>query len=275
MAQEIISADGTRIPYTVYGLREVKASVIILPAMGVRASFYRAFAHSLMDWDIAASVMEYRGLGDSRLRAGRRVDYGYKEHQQDVAALIKRMKDEYPDKPLYIAGHSFGGHLALMTAGLEPDSFDGIIMLASGTPWYKAFAGKAGRQIKIMGWLAPALMAILGYFPGQKLGFAGREARSQMQDWLQLAKHNRLLIKGVRHDLEQQVAGYKGRVLCLSFERDNFAPLRASELLLAKIPEADVDMKSLGDEDINGEATHFGWAKKPQRVTRLISDWLG
>lgn len=275
MTQEIPSIDGTQVPYTVYGLSEVKASVIILPAMGVRASFYRTFAHSLMDFDMAACVMEYRGLGDSRLRAGWKTDFGYKEHQEDVAALILRVKAEYPDQPVYIAGHSFGGHLGMMTAGLEPTSFDGIIMLASGTPWHEAFEGKAAKHLKRFGWFVPVVMALYGHFPGHKFGFAGREARSHMRDWLQLSTRNCFNIIGVRDDLEECIADYKGRVLCLSFARDIMAPLKASELILGKMPKASVDLQIVGDAEINGEATHFGWAKTPQCISQRISEWVG
>lgn len=275
MTQEIPSIDGTQVPYTVYGLSEVKASVIILPAMGVRASFYRTFAHSLMDFDMAACVMEYRGLGDSRLRAGWKIDFGYKEHQEDVAALILRVKQEYPDQPLYIAGHSFGGHLGMMTAGLEPTSFDGIIMLASGSPWHKAFEGKAAKHLKRFGWFVPVVMAIYGHFPGHKFGFAGREARSQMRDWLQMSTRNRFKIIGVRDDLEECIADYKGRVLCMSFARDIMAPLKASQLMLDKMPKASIHLQIVGDEEINGEATHFGWAKTPHYISQRISEWVG
>lgn len=275
MAQEILSADGTKVPYTIYGLSDVKASVIILPAMGVRASFYRTFAHSLMDFDIAACVMEYRGLGDSPLRAGWKTDFGYRQHQEDVAALILRVKQEYPDQPLYIAGHSFGGHLGVLTAGLEPTSFDGIIMLASGTPWHEAFEGKAAKHLKRFSWFVPAIMALYGYFPGHKFGFAGREARSHMRDWLQLSSQNRFKVIGMRDDLDACIADYAGRVLCMSFARDIMAPLKSTELMLGKMPKASIDLKIVDDEDINGEATHFGWAKTPHRVSEHISAWVG
>ena len=274
VAEEILSADGTKVPYTVYGLNDSKASVIILPAMGVRASFYRTFAHSLIDFDLTSCVMEYRGLGDSSLRAGWRTDFGYRQHQEDVAALIIKMKQEYPDRPIYIAGHSFGGHLGMMTAGLEPTSFDGIIMLASGTPWHEAFEGKAAKHLKRFGWFVPVIMALYGHFPGHKFGFAGRESRSQMRDWLQMSTRNRFKIIGVRDDLEACIAGYEGRVLCMSFARDIMAPLKASQLMLAKMPKASIDLQIVGDEDINGEATHFGWAKTPQVVAQYVSEWV-
>ena len=273
MTQEVLSADGTKVPYTVYGLSEVKACIIVLPAMGVRASFYRTFAHSLMDFDLAAIVMEYRGLGESSLRAGWGTDYGYKEHQEDVVALIAKVKSEYPDKPVYIAGHSLGGHFAVMTAGLGPESFDGIIMLASGTPWYKAYEGGAENKVKMLLWLIPLLL-LLGYFPGKMIGFAGREARSLIRDWQNLVQDNRFKVKGVTNSLEQKIATYTGEVLCLCFDRDDLAPRKSSALMLEKMPQAQVAYHMLCDEDINGEATHFGWAKEPHVISKHISEWL-
>ena len=273
MPQEIISADGTKVPYTVYASSDAKASMIILPAMGVRASFYRTMAYSLMNLDIAAYAMEYRGLGDSSLRAGWGTDYGYKQHQQDVAALIAKVKQDYPDGPLYIAGHSLGGHFAVMTAGLEPASFDGIIMLASGTPWYKIYEGNTASKIKMLLRLMPLLL-LLGYFPGKKIGFAGREARSLMRDWQNLAQDNHFEVKGVTNTLEQKIAAYTGKVLCLCFKRDDLATHKASTILLEKMPRARVTYQMLSDEDIDGEATHFGWAKTPDKVSQRISEWV-
>lgn len=274
MPQEILSADGTKVPYTVYGSSEAKANVILLPAMGVRASFYRTLANSLMDFDLTSYVMEYRGLGDSSLRAGWRTDFGYKQHQEDVAALIARVKQDCPGRPIYIAGHSMGGHFAVMTAGLDPDSFDGIIMLASGTPWYKIYEGNTASKIKMLLRLMPLLL-LLGYFPGKKIGFAGREARSLMRDWQNLAQDNHFKVKGITNTLEQKIAAYSGEVLCLCFERDDLATRKASTTLLDKMPQAQVTHHILSDEDINGEATHFGWAKTPHRVSQCIREWVG
>ena len=274
-AHETLSADKTTVPYTVYGTSEAKASVIILPAMGVRASFYRQFALSLMDWDLAAYMMEYRGLGESRLRAGWGTDFGYREHQQDVAAMIARAKRDYPDQPVYLAGHSFGGHLSMMTAGLEPDSFEGIIMLASGTPWYKAFEGKFSKQLKRFGWFVPLILMTVGHFPGHKFGFAGRESRSQMRDWLQMSTRNRMKYIGVRDDLEDIIAAYEGRVLSMAFQRDHMAPIKAINFLIEKMPNAEIELLELSDEDIGGEATHFGWAKTPDIISQRISEWVG
>ena len=274
IAQSIFSKDGTLVPHTSSVADEVKAIIIILPAMGVRASFYSKFQDALCACGHAAYTMEYRGLGMSELRAGWTTDFGYKEYQEDVAATIAMARQTFPDRPLYIAGHSLGGHFAMLTAGLEPESFDGIIMLASGTPWHGAFEGKAGKRLKMFGRYIPVFMNLIGYYPGHRLGFAGREFRSMMRDWLQLARHNRFKIKGVSDAIELSIAEYKGRVLCLSFERDTFAPLKASKLMLSKMPEADCELRILTDDDIEGEATHFGWAKRPHVVSRLISDWM-
>ncbi len=274
MPQEIISADGTKVPFTIYASSDVKACIIILPAMGVRASFYRTMASSLMNMGIAVYVMEYRGLGDSPLRAGWGTDYGYKQHQEDVTALIAKAKQDYPDSLIYIAGHSFGGHLAIMTAGLDPTSFDGIVMLASGTPWHEAFEGKAGKHLKRFGWFVPVIMALYGHFPGNKFGFAGRESRSHMRDWLQMSTRNRFKIIGLDNDLEEEIAQYTGRVLCMAFTRDNMAPMKAVKLMLDKIPKASIEIEELSDADIEGEATHFGWAKTPDKISQRISEWV-
>ena len=119
------------------------------------------------------------------------------------------------------------------------------------------------------------LLLLLGYFPGNKIGFAGREARSLMRDWQNLAQDNHFKVKGITNTLEQKIAAYSGEVLCLCFERDDLATRKASTILLEKMPQAHVTYHMLSDEDINGEATHFGWTKTPHRVSQRIGEWVG
>ena len=40
-----------------------------------------------------------------------------------------RMRERYPDLPLYIMGHSMGGLLAVLADSAHPDLFDGVVLL--------------------------------------------------------------------------------------------------------------------------------------------------
>lgn len=272
---QVISKDNYTVPViSSHPDGEANAIVLIIPAMGVRASFYRGFAKSLASEGILAIVMELRGHGESSQRAGWFTDYGYKEHVDDISAILAVIKVNHPEKLIHLVGHSLGGHFSVLMAGLKPESFESLIMVASGTPWHGAYLDKMAKKTKKLKWIVPLLLMMFGAFPGDKIGFAGREARTLIRDWLNLVNDNRFKIKGLPHDIESIVEGYEGRLLCLSFEDDDLAPLRASELMIAKMPKVRADYRLLSDSDINGKATHFGWARTPQVVAKIIKDWI-
>lgn len=255
------------------------AGVVVLPAMGARARVYETFGAALAERGMDAAVVEGRGHGESPLRASRRVDWGYRDLIADLGGVLDRMREELPaGRPLIVAGHSLGGQLAAAATAVLPDgAFDGIALVAAGSPWHGHFPPKISRRLRLAGVIGPPLLALVGHWPGKRLGFGGREARTLTRDWLQLAVHGRFRLAGGppgETGLEGRMADWRGPLLAIVLDRDRFAPEASVRGLAAKLESASLTFLRLGEDDAGPATTHFGWARAPDDVADTVVSWI-
>jgi len=259
-------------------LREPAASdtlLLVLPALGTPAKTYERFAGAAAAAGIATAVMELRGYGTSAVRAARNCDWGFRELlREDLPAAIAGLRARHPRHRLLLCGHSLGGHLAVALSALAPQSFDGIVLVACGSPWIGAYRGRTRLMIGLLTLLIPLLGGLCGYFPGNRIGFAGREARTLMRDWRRLATHNHYQAQGIEQDLEAGIAAYRGPVLALRMAEDAFAPEAAERAVTRKFRCAVLDSRVLQSGDLGARADHYGWCRKPQAAVEVIAAWI-
>lgn len=266
---------GRAIPGRWFPAEGAAAAILLLPALGIMASFYDPLAMALQKAGLAVLTMEQRGHGDSPLRPSRSSDYGYREAlSEDIPALLAWLKTGTGNLPVLLMGHSLGGHYAAISAGRLPEQVAGVILPACGSAWIGAYTGKTRRQLRMLIWLVPVLTRLFGHYPGDRLGFGGREASRLMRDWLQLARHNRYQAEGLDEDLEAGIRRYTGPVLSLRMADDDFAPAAAMAAVTDRFTAARVTQRVLTAADIADRADHFRWARRPDRVVREVTDWL-
>lgn len=217
--------------------------VLMIPALGMEAGYYDRFARQLAERGIHAAAMELRGNGTSSLRASHEVDFGYGDLlAKDLPAAIEAARAAVPGAPLFLLGHSLGGQLATAFAGLHPEAaLEGLIFVASGTPYYKTW-GFPGRQILwVVARLFPWLADRVGYFPGERIGFATREARTVMRDWATLLRRGEFHLRNWEGPpIEAAIRGVELPILSITLEKDIFVPRHVAEHMLAKMPRARV-----------------------------------
>jgi predicted alpha/beta hydrolase len=219
--------------------------------------------------------MEQRGHGSSALRPSRRCDFGFREWLEiDIPAALRWMRNRHPNAPIYLAGHSLGGHLSLMARALYPEQVAGVALLTTATPWYRCFAGRERQLIKFLIAAVPPLTALLGYYPGNRLGFGGREARRLMADWLVMARDNRYSAAGVDRDFEAMVQADGCPVLSIHCDRDELAPLKAIEGVTGRLSNHAVDWYGITSAELGMKADHVSWAKRPALAARAICTWI-
>jgi predicted alpha/beta hydrolase len=271
----INTTSGYAVPVRWFPAEQPRASIIFMPALGVAARFYVPLAENLHDAGFNVLLMELRGQGDSHLRASRRVDFGFRDAlEDDVPAAMDWVLRKAPAAPLLLMGHSLGGHYAAMTAGRLASRVDGVILAACGSPWTKAFHGKTGAQLRMLCRLIPVLNATFGYYPGHRVGFGGREARTLMNDWLDLARTNVYSARGLDEDFDAAIGQYAGPVLSLRMADDPYAPEAAMAAVTDKFRQAVVSKHVITAEQIGDRADHFRWARKPEAVVDHILAWL-
>ncbi|WP_196138971.1 alpha/beta fold hydrolase [Aliikangiella sp. G2MR2-5] len=248
---------------------------LCLPAMGVPARKYLPLAENLNAEGVATALFEWRGLGSSNLRASRKVNFGYNHIlSDDLPVAIKQVREDFPQNPMYILGHSLGGQLGLLALCQYPDEFEGMVGVATGTPYFKGwqFPSNLGLFIssKLMRWIAAAI----GHFPGRKLGFAGREARQVIRDWSRSVSSGEYRVEGNPHEFETLCHQLKKRALLITIDDDILAPPKSAQNLGKKLSASEVTYMHLGKGDFpSGKTGHFNWMQDPLPVVEQILKW--
>ncbi|WP_161962396.1 alpha/beta fold hydrolase [Nocardioides speluncae] len=264
-------AEGTSFQLTVHAAADAAAPVFLLqPAMGTKAGYYGRLATALQLAGLTAVVSELRGHEASGGRhASRGYDFGYDEMvNEDLAQAVAAVRDRFPDAALHLLGHSLGGQLCSLYAAQHPGEVDGLVLIASAAVHWRHYGWPFLPLSQFFGFTAKAV----GHFPGKRVGFAGREARTVMADWARVARTGRFATGSPRVDREDELAKVDVPVLAISLTGDTFAPRRAVDALADKLTGAEVTRLHLTPDE---PTDHFKWARRPQTVVPAIVDWLG
>ena len=253
---------------------EPREAVYWLPAMGVPAKHYLPLAFALATRGVAVALHEWRGIGSSSLRAGRRSDWGYRELlETDLPAGLAAMRAHWPRARPWLGGHSLGGQLACLYAALHPDEATGLVLVASGAPYWRRF--RHGALVGLAYVLAPALAALLGHLPGRRIGFGGNEARGVTADWARSGRRGRYAAAGMAVDFERRLAALELPLLALRLRDDWLGPAASLDWLLGKLPHALRRHELVGPDELGGQpADHFGWMKAPDAIAARMADWI-
>lgn len=245
-----------------------------LPALGVPAKHYLPLATALAAHGVAVALHEWRGIGSSDRRAGRRADWGYRELlEADVPAGLSAAHAHWPQAVFHIGGHSLGGQLSCLYAALHPAAFAGIVLVASGAPYWRRF--RRGVMIGTAYVLAPWLARLRGHLPGRRIGFGGNEARGVIADWARSGRTGRYAAAGMTVDFERRLSALRQPVMALRLRDDWLGPPASLDWLLGKMPRSSHEVDVIGPADLAGHAAdHFAWMKTPAEVAARIAHWV-
>ncbi|MCW8879417.1 MAG: alpha/beta fold hydrolase [Kangiellaceae bacterium] len=244
--------------------------------MGVPARKYLPLAEELNRKGFASALFEWRGIETSNVRASRKQNFGYNEIlSHDLPEAIKQVRQIYPDNPIYILGHSLGGQLGLLFMCQMPDEFEGLVGVATGTPYFKGWSFPNNIGIFVFSKLARWISAGVGHFPGRKLRFAGREARQLIKDWSKTVSSGEYQVEGNSYQFEEICHQLHKQALMITVDDDILAPQQSAKNLGSKLSSSEVSYAHLMAADFESGITgHFNWMKEPQSVVQQISDWL-
>lgn len=257
-----------------------RGNIVILPALGIRASYYQPIAESLREQGFNVILFEQRGYGKSKLKPSRSVSWTFKELALDDLNSVLDWCDKNFSGETALMGHSLGGHLAVIYQALNPHRQTRLILSACGSPYSKAFSGAAKYQIGLLIALVPVMNFVFGFYNGHLLGFGGREARGVMSDWRQLAKLNKYVANGESGNISEELSNFSKEILALRYSDDTFAPEASVEAVVGKFSSAKISRIVISKDALNTQtsdasvrADHFSWVKRNQATVKAIANW--
>lgn len=273
----VTAADGHRFEAKLFLSSRADAPLLVFySAMGTPSKVYRAFASAMAEHGVNVCTPDWRGIASSSLRASRKIDFGYRQLiEEDAPALIDALSIRFPGAKLWLGGHSLGGQLGALIAATNPDRIYGLLPIASGSVYLPCFPKKSQRQIRFIGALIKTAIPLIGYFPGSRVGFAGREARGVMRDWYRVAGSGRYEPSNTKVDYEQLLGALNVPVLGLNFASDAFATAAAANYLLSKLSACTVEQWLWDESHCDGiQFDHYSWLKNSSIVVPRVAVWM-
>lgn len=271
----VLASDGHTFELLVEVPSQPEALLFFVPAMGVEASYYGPFIEALGRQRIQVAMCELRGHGSSSLRPARSVDFGYAEIVElDIPAALSVVRERSPGVPLYIGGHSLGGQLAMLHVAAARPQIAGMVFVACAIPYYQNWRGRARAWIQLATVVFPISGFALGYVPGHRFGFGGKEARTLMRDWAHNARTGRYELTGSDVDYECALTELAVDLVTVNIDGDDMAPPNAVDFIFEKVRGArGTRVEAKLSESRPG--AHVRWARDADDVVRVVAGWIG
>ncbi|MBL1281112.1 MAG: alpha/beta fold hydrolase [Fluviicola sp.] len=251
--------------------------VILLPATGVKQSFYYKFAEFLQSNGYSTYTFDYFGIGDSKYRPLKEQDTSASDWgSNDFESVMSFYLEKYPKKKVSIIGHSIGGQLI----GLAPSSVQAnkIILIAAQSGYWKFWKGK-GRVKMFFNWhlVFPLLTGLYGYFPGERFKIMENLPKTMSFEWRKWCLSPNYLFDHISYkDL------YFDKIQCdlfsYSVKNDRFAPKESVNWITDKYCSTNQERRHLSSKDSNSKSIgHFSFFKEEMKETiwRMIIKDLG
>jgi len=102
------------------------AIIVAIHGFGLHKFAFKNFAEQMQRVGISTYAMDVRGFGGwVQSSGGARIDF--RSTLEDLQTLVRTIRSEWPNKPVFIMGESMGGAIALAYAAEHPASIDGVI----------------------------------------------------------------------------------------------------------------------------------------------------
>lgn len=261
--QQILFKQHIPIPVDVYFSDHMQPCLIILPAIGVAIAKYQKLINELKQKHINVIAADYPGCGRNTPQVSAQFDYGYRDIIEDFIPQLITVAQQCSQQRPVLFGHSLGGQLATLSA---INNNVKVIGVATGHVGIKFWNNKA--QFNLL----KALVAIkilslrYGYFPGFKVGFGHKEAKTLMRDWSRI-----LLSNTYKHVIDSEQRLDKP-ALFIQLHQDSWATMRATQGLSDYFQFPQIEVLDL-TRSVPGNQ-HSIWLKKPEQIVDACIKWL-
>ena len=258
-------------PIVVYDSPSARApTVLVAPALGIEAGYYRRLCEQLAESGVNAAVVDQPGAGASPVRAARGVEWGYDDLAEHYRSALAALADAGYEG-IHLLGHSIGGQAGLMIPKRQLSMLQGVVLVASGAPYWRLFPRRHGLYYRAGMKLIAAVTQLLGYYPGHQMGFGGRQARQLILEWTHAGSTGQYQLG--RFDGDARLAEEGPPVLAICLQGDELAPEPAMRQTLDKLHRRVVTFETWTSAPHGGD--HNRWPSEPSWVVERVKRFVG
>jgi len=280
-AQTLVAADGYRLTALRYrvpsGAATRRGRIVVAGATGVPQRFYRRFALHAATQGFETLTLDYRGIGLSKPPQLRGFVMDYRDWARlDLAAAVDACADAGDGLPLFMVGHSYGGH----AFGLLPNHarVSGLYTFATGAGWHGWMPPIEQARVLLM-WrvLGPVLTRWKGYLPWSLLGMGEDLPLDVYRQWRQWCSYPRYFFDDPSLGAEVQAlfAQVRTPIVAANALDDHWAPPASRDAFMAAYRHAGwraLDIDPAGPVGPIGHMGYFRPAARPLWQDAL--DWF-
>ncbi|MBN7825414.1 alpha/beta hydrolase family protein [Bowmanella dokdonensis] len=227
--------DGVVVQGTLFSpAQAAKASVLLLPGVGISQPLYRPFARYLAHRGYQVLTLDYRGIGQSFLADLKPSQASLSAWaKMDAVAGFHYLQSLDGQAPLIFA-HSFGGQALCVADALG--SARGVVMVASQSGYWRHWQGLGRLKLWFFWHLYLPFISRLGSYTPSTLLFKGRLPAGVASEWAKWGRHPHYL-KGYQHSVTDQLLNTEVPIIAYAFSDDDFAPPDAAKALWQWFPQ--------------------------------------
>lgn len=144
--QYLASSDKVKLYHEFWAPNSPRAIIVFIPGLGDHIGRYAGFVKYFIDRNIGVCLYDPRGQGRS---GGRRAHcHSINDFLKDLSQMVEMVQAMYPNAPCYLAGHSFGGQIAINFVAKYTKGIRGLVALSPNIeflikiPKWKYWVGK-------------------------------------------------------------------------------------------------------------------------------------
>lgn len=268
--------DGYLLGATLYPAEQPIGKLIVAGATGVPQGFYRRFAEHAAQRGYTTLTFDYRGVGRSAPETLRGFEMQYLDWAYlDLAAAVNHMSTG--DLPLYMVGHSFGGH----AFGLLPNHqrVSGFYTFGTGAGWHGWMPLLERIRVQAM-WelVAPVITRTKGYLAWSQLGMGEDLPMGVYRQWKRWCRNPRYFFEDpdMTH-VHQSFASVTTPIVALNTTDDHWASPRSRDAFMSAYSQAPYHPVTLIPAERGLPAIgHMGYFRSSaQPLWEDTLDWFG
>lgn len=272
---DLDTSDGVPVRGLLYPcVGHLRGRLIVAGATAVPQRFYRRFAQFAASRGLEVLTFDYRGVGMSRparLDSFRMdfLDWG----RVDLAAAVELMAP--PSVPLYVVGHSYGGH----ALGLLPNhsKVAGFYVFGTGAGWHGYMPRLERLRVWIM-WnlILPPLTRWKGYCPWSMLGLGEdlpADAYRQWRHWCTFPRY--FFDDPAMSGIEEAYARVEMPILAANALDDLWALPASRDAFVNAYCNAPLTRRDIDPRWFGGAVGHMGYFRpSASQLWKEALDWL-